>query len=103
MFLYMYSVLGWGPFCLNDCINAEWHGADPPVAPLRCDGLVSLIFLLTIPLTFSLGFRSGEFAGQPSSNPGVCTFGSVGRCQVLLEKDISISIKLVSRKKHEVL
>ncbi len=30
-------------------------------------------------------------------------FGSVGRCQVLLEKEISISIKLVSRWKHKVL
>ncbi len=31
------------------------------------------------------------------------TFDSVGRCQVLLENEISISIKLVSRRKHEVL
>ncbi len=29
--------------------------------------LVSLIFLLTIPHRFSLGFRSGEFAGQSST------------------------------------
>ncbi len=32
--------------------------------------------------------------------PAFGTFGSVGRCQVLLEKEISISIKLVSRWKH---
>ncbi len=51
-------------------------------------GLVPLIFLLIIPHRFSIGFRSGEF---------------VGRCQVLLENEISISIKLVSRRKHEVL
>ncbi len=63
-------------------------------------GLVSLIFLLTIPHRFSMGFRSGEFAGQSSQSS---TFGSVGRCQVLLENEISISIKLVSRRKHEVL
>ncbi len=31
------------------------------------------------------------------------TFGSVGRCKALLENEISISIKLVSRWKHEVL
>ncbi len=31
------------------------------------------------------------------------TFGSVGRCQVLLENEISISILLGSRRKHEVL
>ncbi len=71
-------------------------------------GLVSLIFLLTIPHRFSMGFRSGEFAGQSSTNtmviePALGTFGSVGRCQVLLENEISISIKLVSRRKHEVL
>ncbi len=33
--------------------------------------------------------------------PAFGTFGSVGRCQVLLENEISISIKLVSRRKHE--
>ncbi len=68
--------------------------------------LVSLIFLLTIPHRFSMGFRSGEFAGQSSTvtpwslNQLFGTFGSVGRCQVLLENEISISIKLVSRRKH---
>ncbi len=72
-------------------------------------GLLSLIFLLTIPHRFSMGFRSGEFAGQSSTvtpiviEPAFGTFGSVGRCQVLLENEISISIKLVSRRKHEVL
>ncbi len=35
--------------------------------------------------------------------PAFGIFGSVGRCQVLLENEISISIKLVSRRKHEVL
>ncbi len=35
--------------------------------------------------------------------PAFGTFGSVDRCQVLLENEISISIKLVSRRKHEVL
>ncbi len=32
--------------------------------------------------------------------PAFGTFGSVDRCQVLLENKISISIKLVSRRKH---
>ncbi len=69
-------------------------------------GILFLIFLLTIPHRFSMGFRSGEFAGQSSTptpwsfNP---TFGSVGRCQILLENEISIFKKLVSRRKHEVL
>ncbi len=30
-------------------------------------GLLFLIFLLTIPRRFSMGFRSGEFAGQSST------------------------------------
>ncbi len=71
-------------------------------------GLLFLIFLLTIPHRFSMGFRSGEFAGQ-SSTPTPWSFnqllvhGSVGRCQILLENEISIFKKLVSRRKHEVL
>ncbi len=51
-------------------------------------GLLFLIFLLTIPHRFSMGFRFGEFAGQ-SSTP-TPAFGSVGRCQILLENEISI-------------
>ncbi len=63
---------------MNDCINAAWHGDDQPVTLLRCNeaqaaliaafrssallGLVSLIFLLTIPHKLSMGFRSSEFA-----------------------------------------
>ncbi len=59
-------------------------------------GLVSLIFLFTIPHRFSMGFRSGEFAGQSST----VTPWSLNQ---LLVMEISISIKLVSRRKHEVL
>ncbi len=44
---------------------------------------------------FNYFVRSGEFAGR--------AFGSVGRCQILLENEISIFKKLVSRRKHEVL
>ncbi len=56
---------------MNYCINAAWHGDDQFVALLRCNeaqvaliaafsssallGLVSLIFLVTIPHRFSLG------------------------------------------------
>ena len=35
--------------------------------------------------------------------PGIGTFGRVGRCQVLLENEIRISIMLVSRREHKVL
>ncbi len=56
-------------------------------------GLLFLIFLLTITHRFSMGFRSGEFAGQ-SSTPTPWSFGSVGRCQILMENEISIFKKL---------
>ncbi len=62
-------------------------------------GLLFLIFLLTIRHRFSMGFRSGEFAGQSSTPTPWSSFGafdSVGRCQILLENEIS-------KRKHEVL
>ncbi len=83
MFISMHSILGWAAFCMNYCINAAWHEVNQSVALLRCNeaqvdliaafsssallGLVSLIFLLTIPHIFSMGFRSGEFDGQSST------------------------------------
>ncbi len=85
MFISMHSILGWASFCMNYCINAAWHEDNQPVALLRCNeaqvaliaafrssaslGLVSLIFLLPILYytRFSMGFRSGEFAGQSST------------------------------------
>ncbi len=39
-------------------------------------GLLFLIFLLTIPHRFSIGFRSGEFAGQ-SSTPTPWSFNQL--------------------------
>ncbi len=75
MFISMHSILGWASFCMNYCINAAWHGGNQPVALLRCNEVIE---------------------------PAFGTFGSVGRCQVLLENKISISIKLVSRREHEV-
>ncbi len=74
-------------------------------------GLLFLIFLLTIPHRFSMGFRSGEFAGQ-SSTP---TQWSFNQLLVLLAvwagakscwKMKSASLKSwsgLSRRKHEVL
>ncbi len=65
--------------------NSAWHGGDQFVALLRrygspgffdsglqlicMFGLLFLSFLLTIPYRFSMGFRSGEFAGQSSKTP----------------------------------
>ncbi len=83
MFIYMHSILGWASFCMNYCINAAWHRGNQPVALLRCNeaqvaliaafrssallGLVSLVFFLAILHRYSMGFRSGEFAGQSST------------------------------------
>ncbi len=72
-------------------------------------GLLFLIFLLTIPHRFSMGFKSCEFAGQ-SSTPTPWSFNQLlvllavwEACQILLENEISIFKKLASRRKHEVL
>ncbi len=83
-YVHFYALHTWlGSFCMNYCINAAWHGVNQSVALLRCNeaqvaliaafgssallGLVSLIFLLTIPYIFSMAFRSGEFACQSST------------------------------------
>ncbi len=65
-------------------------------------GLVSLIFLMTIPQVWRVCWPI-KHSNTMVIEPAFGTFGSVGRCQVLLENEISISIKLVSRRKHEVL
>ncbi len=75
------SILGRGSFCFNYCLLSAWHGGDQFVALLRWYGspgffdsglqlicifwsLISYLYLLTIIHRFSMGFRSGEFAGH---------------------------------------
>ncbi len=81
--LYMYSILGRGSFCFNYCLNSAWHGGDQFVALLRWygspgffDSGLQVICIVGsgvshLPLDnthrFSMGFRSGEFAGQSST------------------------------------
>ena len=72
--------------------------------------LVSLIFLLITQHRFSVGFRSGQLAGQLSPVIPWSVYQLVvvlalraGACQVLLEKEINIPIKLVNIRKHKVL
>ncbi len=68
-----------------------------------------LIFLLKISHRFHMGFRSGMLAGQSSTviswsaNHLEVVLSLWAGAKVLLEKEISISIKLVSRWKHKVL
>ncbi len=91
MFIYCICtlILGRGSFSFNYCLNSAWHGGDQFVALLRWYG--------------SPGFFDSGLQVTMVIEPAFGTFGSVGRCQVLLENEISISIKLVSRRKHEVL
>ncbi len=125
MFISMHSVLGWASFCMNYCINAAWHGGNQPVALLRCSGspgcfdsgfpviciVVSGVSHLPLDNTpyilYGVQVRQVCWPIKHSNTtviePAFGTLGSVGRCQVLLENEINISIKLVSRRKHEVL
>ncbi len=79
--LYMYSILGRGSFCFNYCLNSAWHGGDQFVALLRWYGrpgffdsglqLICIFFVSCFSFSswqrFSMGFKSGEFAGQSST------------------------------------
>ncbi len=68
-----------------------------------------LIFLLKISHRFYMAVQV-RHVGWPIKHSNIMVskslgsgFGTVGRCQVLLGKEIRISIKLVSRWKHKVL
>ncbi len=92
--LYMYSILGKDSFCFNYCLNSAWHGGDQFVAPLRWygspgffDSGLQLICIVwsrfsfsswqySIDSLFSMGFRSGEFAGQ-SNTPTPWSFNQL--------------------------
>ncbi len=85
MFIYCICTqyLVGAPFALITALILAWHGGDQFVALLRwygspgffdsglqlicIFGLLFLIFLLSIRHRFSMGFRSGEFAGQSST------------------------------------
>ncbi len=114
----MHSILGRGSFSTNSSISEVWHGSNKPVALLRhywafsSSGLLDwpfLIFLLKISHRFHMGFRSGMLASQSSTVISLSAkhlevvLALWAGAKVLLGKEISISIKLVSRWKHEVL
>ncbi len=114
----MHSILGRGSFSTNSSISAVWRGSDQTVALLRRYWAFSssvllnrlfLIFLLKISHRFQTGFRSGLLAGQSSTAISwsakhlEVVLALWAGAKVLLENEISISIKLVSRWKHKVL
>ncbi len=107
------------------CENAAWHGVNQPVDLLRCNGSpgcfdsglqvicivgpgVSHLPLDNTPqILYGVQVRQVYWPIKHSNTmliePAFGNFGSVGRFQVLLENEISISINLVNRRKHEVL
>ncbi len=120
MFISMHSILDWASFCMKYCINVAWHGGNQPVALLRCNGspgcfdsslqvicivgsgvsdLPQILYGVQVRLVCWPIMHSSTIVIEPAFG----TFGSVCRCQVLLENEISLSIKLVSRRKHEAL
>ncbi len=125
IFISMHSILGWASFCMNYSINAAWHRGNQLVALFRCnespgcfDSGLQVICIVGsgvshLPLEYPIDYLCGvqvrrvcwpiKHSNTMVINPAFGTFGSVGMCQVLLENEISISIKLVSRRKHEVL
>ncbi len=123
--LYKYSILGRGSFCFNYSLNTAWHGGDQFVALLRWHGspgffdsglqLICIFWSLVsnsplddtpIDSLWGSGLVS-LLASQAHQHHDHLTnfwcFGSVDRWQILLENEISIFKKLVSRRKHEVL
>ncbi|MED6257020.1 hypothetical protein ATANTOWER_006833 [Ataeniobius toweri] len=70
-------------------------------------GLVSLIFLFVTGPYFLHEVQvrpvcwSVKHSDTVVVKAGIGTFGCLGRCQVLLENEISIFIKLVSRGTHK--
>ncbi len=125
MSMYSTQYLVGGLLLLNYCSNAAWHGVDQSVALLRCyespgcsDSGLQLFCIVGSGIIASSSKQYPiDFYGVkvrrvcwPIKNrdtmvlkPGTGSFGTVCRCQVLMENEICISIKLVSSRKHEVL
>ncbi len=127
--MFMYCIctqyLAGAPFALItvNYLNSAWHGGDQFVALLRwCEAQVffgSGLQLICIVWSLVFSFSSWQYsiyslcsglvsllASQAPKHGHLTSFWcfcSVGRCQILLENEISIFKKLVSRRKHEVL
>lgn len=110
---------------MNYCINTAWHGASQPVMLLRGNGSrgcsdsslelncivgsgVSHLPLERNPYPLWGSGQSSWLANQVTVSkamarkPVTSSFGTVGRCNILLEKEFNISAKLVSRQKYKV-
>ncbi len=75
-------------------------GSDQPVALLSLQ-LVWIDCFSSFSWKYPMDSLTIKHSNTMVIEPAFGTFVSVGRCQVLLENEISISIKLVNRRKHE--
>ncbi len=120
--LYMYSILVGAPFALITAsirrgmeVISLWHCWGGMEAQVSLTWPSAICIFLVLFRIFLLTTHIDSLWGQvwwvcwpvKHSNTMVFnqTFGAlaVGRCQILLENEISIFKKLVSRRKHEVL
>ncbi len=127
-YVHFYLLNTWLGLLLHELLHqcgVAWHGVNHPVALLRCNGSpdcfdsglqvicivgsgVSHLPLDNTPeILYGVQVRRVCWPIKHSNTmviePAFGTFGSVGRCQILLGNEISIIIKLVSRRNHEVL
>ena len=98
----MHSVLGWDSFCMNDCISAMWQGVSQPSPAEGDEAQVAVISTISsshcwVSCLSSSSWQYPRHFNPMVTKPGFGTFGSVGRCQILLDNEISISMKLVSK------
>ncbi len=108
----MHPLSGRSSFSTSSSISEVWRGSDQPVTLLRHYWVFSssvlldplfLTFLLKISHRFHMGFRfQVRHVGWSAKHLEMVVAVWAG-AKVLLEKEISISIKLVSRWKHKVL
>lgn len=114
----MHSVLQSGIFCMNYCINTAWHAARQPAILLRRNGsrgcsdsglelnwIVGSGVLKETHILFGVPANWADWpmtVKQWPANQLLVVLVSAGRCNVLLEKEFSISAKLVSGQKREV-
>ncbi len=77
------------------------------IAAFRSSALLGLVSLIFIDSLWGSEVRRVCWPIKHSNTmviePAFGTFGSLGKCQVLLENEICFSIKLASRRKREVL
>ncbi len=113
--IFIYALNTWIGAPLAQIPASVRSGMEVPVALLRHNWafsssvLLNRLFLIFLLKMSHMGFRSGMLAGQSSTviswsaNHLEVVLSLWAGAKVLLEKEISTSIKLVSRWKHKVL